>query len=120
LDYPPSAVLSAPVLRPADVENQRKIEHQNGVFRLQTGTERRYEVRVRSVLKNFIKRLGSRARYVVGTLSATTVSAIETEHARASRRAEQNEERTLLDQLPDPPHLEIGEVKYGEGMHDYF
>jgi len=47
-------------------------------------------------------------------------AAIAEESAQAERAAARAEEQARFARLPDPPHLQYGELKYGEGMHDYF
>jgi hypothetical protein len=53
-------------------------------------------------------------------LRAAILGAIATERARAENESAREAEKEILDLLPDPPHLETGEVKYGTGLHDYF
>ena len=38
----------------------------------------------------------------------------------AKREVQDADKAEFADHLPEPPHLEPGELKYGNGMHDYF
>jgi len=60
-----------------------------------------------------LRRLGVRFR-------AALLSAFQEENARGAARAAEDGDRDPIYELPDPPHLEYGAVKYGQGMHDYF
>ena len=53
-------------------------------------------------------------------LRRAIAAAIREETAQAAEEAVEDGQRDRLDELPDPPHLEPGEVKYGNGLHDYF
>lgn len=55
---------------------------------------------------------------VLGRLRSALVYAIQHETERESQ--DQDETEFVDRQLPEPPHLEPGELKYGNGMHDYF
>jgi hypothetical protein len=47
------------------------------------------------------------------------VASIGEEQDRASREAADGDARDVFDELPDPPHLEYGEVKYRDGRFKY-
>jgi len=55
---------------------------------------------------------------VLRRLRSALVFAIQHETEREDQVEDQAE--FADSHLPEPPHLEPGELKYGNGMHDYF
>jgi hypothetical protein len=67
----------------------------------------------RRCLGNGLARLMTRLRTAI-------FAAVREENARAADDAARDEDKDLFDQLPDPPHLEYGEVRYRNGRFNYF
>ncbi len=65
-------------------------------------------------------RLGARVLRSFLQFPAALLAAFQEENARVTKRAAEIEDKDLIEHLPDPPHLDYGEVKYGTGVHDYF
>jgi hypothetical protein len=64
--------------------------------------------------------LGKGFLRLLSKVRLSVLSAIEDESARAAAVASQDVDKNMFDNLPEPPHLEPGELKCGNGMHDYF
>jgi len=45
--------------------------------------------------------------------------AVQDEHARAVEDAAHEDAKDIFDQLPEPPHLDYGDVKYADGKLRY-
>jgi len=64
-------------------------------------------------------RLSARVLRFFARVPAALLATFQEENTRATKEAE-NDGEDRSEHLPDPPHLDYGEVKYGQGMHDYF
>ena len=52
-------------------------------------------------------------------LRGALLFALQKENRRSASEAGRGEARDLFDELPDPPHLEYGEVRYRNGRFKY-
>ena len=53
-------------------------------------------------------------------LRRALVAAVEDEAVRKDSTLATATDECVISDLPDPPHLEPGDLKFGNGMHDYF
>jgi hypothetical protein len=67
---------------------------------------------LREIVWNRLCRSGGCA---VRAFRSSVWAAIEQEHARVERHAAADEQRDLFDRLPEPLHLDHGDVKFTDG-----
>jgi hypothetical protein len=68
-------------------------------------------------LEQLITRLASGVRRLAGGVSGALIASVQEELGRSERT--ERDARDLFDELPDPPHLEYGEVRYRNGRFKY-
>jgi hypothetical protein len=66
----------------------------------------------RKILWNRLCRNGGRA---LRTFRSSVWAAIDQEHARSEGQAAADEQRDLFERLPEPLHLDHGDVKFTDG-----
>lgn len=76
--------------------------------RAQSGRGRRALARSCAALVRFLDAVGGALR-----------AALREEQDRTRREAGKDDSRDLFDELPEPPHLEYGEVRHRDGRFKY-
>ena len=69
--------------------------------------------------QNLVRHADGRLEAFLRRISAALLSAFTEESERCAHEAAHSQARNLLDELPDPPHLEYGEVRYRNGQFKY-
>ncbi len=65
--------------------------------------------------QNAWNRLCHSGGVAVRAFRSAVLASIEQEHARAEGHAAADEHRDLFERLPEPPHLDHGDVKFTDG-----
>ena len=71
---------------------------------------------MRPTLRDLTERLARGLSHLASRVSTSLVEAIREEQRFEAAR---HGERDIFDELPDPPHLEYGEVRYRNGRFKY-
>ena len=79
--------------------------------------ETRYDYPMRFTLRDLTERLARGLSHLAGRVSTSLIESVREEQrcCEAARHAEKD----IFDELPDPPHLEYGEVRYRDGRFKY-